>query len=117
LFTGTFNGTTNVNRYLNGPDGVSLELAPLVLPFDAELVAISATSEQGAGTAVWDAEIFVNGALATNALITLNNVDKNFQNGFPTVATFSANDELALYVNRTSGGVRKPRINAWFRRI
>jgi hypothetical protein len=114
---GTFNGTTNVDRYLNGPDGVSLDLAPLVLPFAAELVAMSATSEQGAGTAIWQAQLYVNGALATNATLSLSLVDKVYQNGFPTVATFSAGDELALYVDRVAFGVRKPRINAWFRRI
>ena len=116
MFSGTFNGTTNVSRFLNGPDGVALDVAPLVIPFECELIALSATSEQGAGTAVWDAEVYVNGAFLTNASISLNNVDKAFQLGFPTVANLSANDELALYINRIASGVRKPRINAWFRR-
>jgi hypothetical protein len=116
LLNGTFNGTTNNDKYLNGPDGVSLELAPLVMPFDAELTAMSATSEQGAGTAVWDAELYVNGVLKTGASLFLDDVDKVYQDGFPGVTGVEAGDELALFVDRTSGGIRKPRINAFFRR-
>ena len=117
VLVGTFNGTTNVSRYLNGPDGVAMDAAPMVMPFDVELVAMSATSEQGASTAQWDAQVYVNGALLTGASINLNNVDKAYQSGFPTVATISANDEVALYANNISGGIRKARINAWFRRV
>jgi hypothetical protein len=117
LLNGTFNGTSNTSRYLNGPDGVSLEVAPLVLPYAVQLAAISATSEQGAATANWTAEVWVNGALLTGATLDMNGVDKNHSASYGTVANLSAGDEVALYVNRTSGGVRKPRINAFFTRV
>jgi hypothetical protein len=117
LFAGTFNGTTNVDRFLNGPDGVALDAAPLIIPYAVSLVAISATSEQGAGVAVWNAQVYANNALKTNATLALNLVDSNFQLGYPTVADFAAGDELALYVDRVSGGIRKPRINAFFVRV
>jgi hypothetical protein len=95
------------NRYLDS-DGSGLFASPFILPDNATLKYMSAACGT---TGTWTAEVHVNGTLVTGATVTVTAALKAYIK-FTSVLSFSAGDEVQLYVNGT--GVDRPRINAIF---
>lgn len=100
------------NTYLNGTDGVPMNVVPFIIPFDSSLVSMSASTD---GSFTWTAEIHVNSVLKTNAILSISSADSGYSSSFATVTTFGAGDKVMLYCN--GSGIEKPRISVFFRKI
>lgn len=106
---GARNHSKASNIYLRSYDGATTLVAPLVLPFDCTLVAMSASSESNSS---WSAEVHVSNILVAGANLTIISsnsayADKNI--------SFSAGTRMQLYCNGLN--IPYPRINLFLRRI
>ncbi len=111
----TIAGGKNKNAkdtYLDGAGYLPGGLTPLlILPFDAELMAMSAACN---GNYTWVAEVHVGGVLKAGATVTVTATDNAYDNSY-TGITFSAGDKIELYINSTGVDVSRPMINAIMR--
>lgn len=103
----TSNNATNI--YLRGPDGVATNIAPFVLPWDATLVAMTASARD---SNTWTAEVRVGGTLVTGASLSI--VASTTATNSTLNVDFSAGDGVQTYLN--GSGIRQPRVNLVFAR-
>jgi hypothetical protein len=96
------NNTTN--QYLDTADGTPTNLVPFIVPVDAELVAMSLSTD---GAESWTAEVHVSEVLKTGAILTVTSSNTAFDNTY-TGINFTAGDELSLYCNGTN--ISKPQV-------
>jgi len=99
---------TVTNIYLQA-DGVYTNVVPLVLPYNATLVAISAATN---GAETWTAEVHLNGSLVTGAALSISAASSGYNNSYNI--DFNAGDGIQLYCNGSS--ITNPRIIAYFKR-
>jgi len=95
------------NIYLYGPDSTPTNIAPFILPWDATLIAITAS---GRDADTWIAEVRVNETLVTGASLSIaastTAVDATMN------VDFNAGDGVQTFLSGT--GVRQPRVNLVF---
>jgi len=101
------------NIYLYTSDGLPTNQSPFILPFDCNLIAISAST---ASSETWVAEIHnaTTLTLITNAILALTAATSGESSSYGTVADLNAGDKIAIYCNGT--GIDKPNVTAIFRR-
>jgi hypothetical protein len=105
--SGAINSKKATNQYVES-DGAGMFLSPFILPDNATLKYMSASC---ATTGTWTAEVHVNGTLFTGATVTVTAAKKAYIK-FTSILSFSAGDEIQLYLNGTN--IDKPRISAVF---
>lgn len=105
--SGAINSKKATNQYVESDD-TGMFLSPFILPENAILKYMSASC---AVADTWTAEVHVNGTLFTGATVTVTAAKKAYIK-FTTSLSFSAGDEIQLYLNGTN--IDKPRINATF---
>jgi hypothetical protein len=112
ILKGARNNANVTNIYLRNEDGIFLNLTPEIIPFNATLIAISASTESNE---TWTAEIRKKTlgvwGLIPNAFLTMTNITKN--HGVYSIDV-NAGDELSVYCN--GNNIDHPRITAVFRR-
>jgi len=106
--TASRNSVATTDIYLRDGDGLPMNQAPYVLPFDATLIFLSLSTDD---IETWTAEVHVNNILIPGATLAAAAVDS--AEGAYSI-DFSAGDKVMLYCNGTS--INRPRINAVFRR-
>jgi hypothetical protein len=106
---GARNHTRASNIYLRTYDGATTLVAPLVIPFDCTLVAMSASSES---LSSWNAEVHVSNVLVPGASLAVTASDSAYAN---KNVNFLAGSRLQLYCNGVN--VPFPRINLFLRRV
>ena len=102
------NGTVSIDEYLRREDGTDTKLAPFVVPFNCNLVAMSATTY---GAETWTARIRRNGAIRYN--LSISSADNRFSDNI--IRSFSAGDKISFQaIIGSSGDLECPAITAWF---
>lgn len=111
--TMTDGGKNNLatNSYINGPDGIPMNISPFILPFDAYLVSMSASTD---GNETWTAEVHVNSVLKAGATLPIVAADNAYHYTYSSI-TFGAGDKIMIYCNGSS--INKPRVNVVFGRL
>ncbi len=105
----TRNAGNSSNLYLRASDGAPTNQAPYVLPFDATLVAMSASCNT-AGT--WLGEVHLSLSLVPGAALSVAASTTAFASLFNI--DFSAGDAVQLFLNGAS--IDRPRVNLFFAR-
>jgi hypothetical protein len=97
------------NIYLRHQQNIPMNISPAILPFDATLIAISASSQTAA---TWVAEVHEDGSLVTGAVLNISAADSGFRNDL--AIDFSAGDKVQLFCSGSA--VPGPHVEAVFRR-
>lgn len=95
--------------YLRTSDGVLTNISPVVLPFDATLIAMSASS---ASAQTWTAEVHLLNVLVTGATLGLVTASSAYRNDLSI--NLNAGDKIEVFCNGV--GVDRPDVNLVFRR-
>lgn len=91
-------------------DNSPMNISPFVLPFNARLVAISAS---GALAQTWQAQMHRSLALVAGAVLNITASTQGFVSGLAIDCL--AGDELAVFLSGT--GIQRPMVDLFFRRI
>jgi hypothetical protein len=102
--------STADNTYLEALRGVGMNQVPVILPFDAVLVAMSMSTN---GAETWTLEIEVDGTLKTGATLASGGADSNEDDSYSV--SFSKGDKIQFRVS-SAGSISKPRGSAVFKR-
>lgn len=114
LSCGRNNGNVN-NLWLRDANGIPLNLSPWIIPFDCELVALSASTRQ---TESCDFDVYrqpfvraggTPGAGDRLTRVSLSGQDENFLDGL--TISLSAGDGLGVFARGT--GISNPRVILW----
>lgn len=97
------------NSYLDN-GGVGMNTVPVILPFDAVLVAMSMSTN---GNYTWTLEIEVDEVLKTGATLTCTAADSASADDY--AVEFSAGDKIMFRIDST-GTISKPKGSAVFKR-
>lgn len=101
--------TLTTDSYLRGTDSQFMNLVPFILPFNASLVNISASTN---GSMTWIAEVHNNSIAVSGATLSISSTSS----GYGTYSvSFSEGDMIMLYCNGTS--INEPRIDIIFNKI
>jgi len=95
--------------YLRTNNNLPTNISPIILPFDATLIAVSAS---GAAAQTWAAEVHLLGSLIAGALVNVTAAQSAFTAALSI--DFDAGDGVQLFCNGTS--IDRPNIDAVFRR-
>ena len=98
--------SSNVSNSFLEQNTVPTNLAPLVIPADTRLAALSAATD---GVETWDGYVLLNGSLTPLAEINLVAVETGFQTGYNI--DLVAGDRLATYCSGSS--ISKPQLYVW----
>lgn len=103
------NSTICSNAYAKTVDNLSTDISGCVLPYDATLVEITASSEYNQS---WVAELHVSNSLIEGAILPVINKDRGI--GRELNVDLHAGDKVQLFVNGEN--ISMPRIEAIFRK-
>jgi hypothetical protein len=107
--TGAKNSTSCENTYLHILDNIPSNVNSTVLPYDATLVSLVASSETLQN---WTAEIHLNGSSVEKALLPIMSSDRSYNNNLNV--DFRAGDKIQLFVSGRD--ISMPHIKAIFRK-
>lgn len=107
--SGSKNSTSSENIYLHIGDNIPMNINSTVLPYDATLVSLIASSETVQN---WTAEVHLKGSLVDGALLPIMSSDNGFNHNLNV--DFRAGDKIELFVS--GRGISMPHIMAIFRR-
>jgi hypothetical protein len=98
------------NSYLQSWFGEGMNAVPVILAFDAYLVAMSLSTD---GAETWTAEIEVDGVLKTGATLSVAAADSAYDDSY--MISFDAGDKIMFRVDST-GNIQSPHVEAVFKR-
>lgn len=101
---------STTDQYLRTFDGAPTNLNGYALPWDATLVALSASGQ--VNTQTYTLEVRKNGVATVESSITMTNQFSNYDDTIDV--DFNAGDRVQFYCNGT--GIDRPLIEAYFRR-
>jgi hypothetical protein len=107
IITASKNSNTT-HSYLKGAGGSFMNQSPFVLPYDATITHISASTSS---PATWQAEIHYNGMLIPGAFLNISTASTGFKH---CVINVNAGTKIMLYCNGVD--VPNPRIDCVFKR-
>lgn len=97
------------NIYLRDADGVPSNLSPYILPFDAYLIGISASTD---GAETWTAEVHKELSLISGATLDITAADSGQRSDLEI--SLNAGDEINLYCNGTA--INRPTVTVFFKK-
>lgn len=107
--SGGLSNTAVTNLYLKGEDNISMDINSEVLPFDATLVALSASGEVRQN---WKAEVHADGKLIEGAVLHVVHSDRAIFDRLDV--DFRAGQKIQLFANGER--ISMPKIKAIFRK-
>lgn len=106
---GAKNSTHCSNVYVDTFDNIPMDFNTAVLPFDATLVALTASCESESS---WSAEVHKNNALVQGSVVNIISNDRVYSDTLNV--DFNEGDKIQLFVS--GHGISMPRIEAIFKR-
>lgn len=98
------------NSYLQSWFGEGMNTVPVILAFNAYLVAMSLSTD---GNETWTAEIEVDGVLKTGATLAVTADDNAHDDSY--MISFNAGDKIMFRVDSV-GNIQSPHVEAVFKR-
>jgi hypothetical protein len=107
------NSSNTTNVYLRSSDGLPMNIAGFVLPWNARLTAMSLIA---AASASWTAEVRKNGSVTViDSLSVVAGLKTSKGVVLSDQVEFSQNDEVQIYLNGSN--IDSPHVNVVFKRI